>query len=110
MVAEAAGLAISGMSSSISQVLWLCRVLWKCMPSWIGPVRVVGLPLTAGRHTRRDMAERRSQAPRAPRAPQNTVSGSWLSHTSWSRSMRNGGRECPGWRQLISGVRGKAGH
>jgi hypothetical protein len=42
---------------------------WKCMPSRIGPVRVV--PLTAGRHTRRDMAERRCQA---PRAPQKTVS------------------------------------
>ena len=50
----------------------------KCMPSRMGPV--VWVPSTAGRQTRRAMAERRSQA---PRAPQNTM---------WSRSARNGAR------------------
>jgi hypothetical protein len=62
-----------------------------------GLVLVFGLPLTAGRQTRRDMAERRRKA---PRAPQKTKSWSWLSMTSWSRSIRNGGT----WMSRISGV------
>src|ERR687886_602788 len=28
--------ATSGMSSSISQVLWVCRKSWKCMPAMVG--------------------------------------------------------------------------
>src|SRR2546421_150801 len=45
--------AISGMSSSISQVLWVCRRSWKCMSAITGGMPRCGSPAAAGGQVRR---------------------------------------------------------
>ena len=52
-VVEPFGLGDLGMSSSISQVLWVWRRSWKCMPATRGRIPRLGLPLTAGVQVRR---------------------------------------------------------
>ncbi|HEV7899219.1 MAG TPA: hypothetical protein VGP31_15405, partial [Planosporangium sp.] len=51
--------AISGMPSSISQVLWVWRRSWKCMPARMGGTPASGSPVTAGVQARRLKLERR---------------------------------------------------